>query len=109
MKIDESSGQAMCPACDHELDAVMCHLRGVAVNAGGRITVIEGRRGPEQSIGTPEGRGTNIRVSLFCEAGHAFAFVFQFHKGCVSWELQREEDRDVDPAFSVSVPEMWRS
>jgi hypothetical protein len=107
-----------CPTCGKEMglpppkrgddfdDACMVHLAGVRINAGGRVTEIDGT-GRRESIEPASGRGTSIAVRLLCESGHAFVVAFQFHKGCTFADRLPEPSRDAGPGISWPHT-MWR-
>lgn len=62
-------------------DMHLVHPTAVTVNRGGVVTVID-EDGERIDPGrAPSGRGVMIRLDFCCECGHAFAIVYQFHKG----------------------------
>lgn len=68
--------RVLCPCCEN----TYVHLANVVVNQGGDITTIN-KDGTAFQEGLASGRGTNIKIGMWCESGHGFALGFQFHKG----------------------------
>jgi hypothetical protein len=88
---------------DSNCDVAYVHPVCVTVNRGGIVTTID-RTGERIDAGcNPSGRGVMIRLDFSCECGHAFAIIYQFHKGATS--VSREE---VGSEASVPAGTIWR-
>ena len=92
-----------CPTCDTPLDNV--HLGGLMVDQDGDRVFIHGG-GVETDIWPPGRlRGSRVMIVFWCESGHRFALVFQFHKG--STFVQAADGPPFDPR-EEHPGELWR-
>jgi len=81
VRSDMENNIITCPFCD--CDCV--HMESVQVNRGGELTEI-GYDGTRLRAGSPSGRGARVETTLFCEYGHKWTSVLQFHKGTLTSE-----------------------
>lgn len=99
----EFGGCLVCPVCAFEY----VHLQDVEVDQGALIATVDAsgvRRGARdaEEIGH---RGSIIRLRMWCESGHRFTQVFQFHKGMT---FVRVDVGDTATDGLCSLPELWR-
>ena len=103
----ESQTDIRCPVCYGPLagggDSCV-HIARVDVNQNGLITTVDRHSERLEPNGPKSGRGSQVIVSFWCESGHRFAHVYQFHKGKVSMTVA------AGPAADESAPqsELWR-
>ena len=99
-----------CPICPQPAhpDYSYVHLGAVKVNRGGEMTMVA----PEGEITyqyKPIGRGSEIVIYCWCEGGHTFELVFQFHKGQTFVRAIRDQDVAKNEDGSTAwPPELWR-
>jgi hypothetical protein len=98
-KIESWNGLFACPFCG----TGYVHMRCVEVARGQEHTVIDAS-GTRLMAGAPPGSGASIAILLWCENGHRWWRVLQFHKGQTFWEDQRLLD---DEGLSDAC-ELWR-
>jgi hypothetical protein len=92
-----------CPTCDTPLDNV--HLGGLMVDQDGDRVFVRGG-GVATNIWPPgRFRGSRVMTAFWCESGHRFALVFQFHKG--STFVQTVDGPDFNAEEECPV-ELWR-
>lgn len=98
---DEFGGCVTCPVCSFEY----VHLESVEVDQGPSVATVDAD-GCRLAGKPVDLRGSSIRLRMWCESGHAFSQVFQFHKGMTFVRV------DVDDAVTGFEgghrPELWR-
>ena len=90
-----------CPVCDFDC----IHIASAVVNQNGLVTTVDRDNDRLDPNGPSSGRGSQVIVSFFCESGHTFAHVYQFHKGATSMRLV------IGPEVDAALPqsELWRN
>ena len=96
----------VCPSHDSPTEVDYVHLSNVLVNQGGDITKVM-RHETTFEEGKAVGRGSEVRLTFFCESDHAFQLIFQFHKGVTSVRTEIIPAPD-HPDGAYSLGEMWR-
>ena len=86
-----------CPYCNFDY----VHLEALELNRGGQITAID-HTGTTMRAGEASGRGARVALTFWCESGHRWLVVFQFHKGQVF--IEKKELCGCDSCRS----ELWR-
>ena len=102
-------GMVRCPACPSTSDlAILTHLVRVEVDQGGDVVEVD-RNGPGFLRREPSARGTVVCIDFYCEEGHEFRVIFQFHKGATYFWATPGVESPVDPE-GVPLPprELWR-
>jgi hypothetical protein len=79
-----------CPKCDGKHDYV--HLGGVVVDQQHETIAIRHDGSTKNPRPAHEDRGSRARINLWCENGHRFELVFQFHTGRTYVTCMRGED-----------------
>lgn len=88
----------VCPECGD----YFVHIESVQVNQGGEVATVTCTETRVDKNGPKWGRGSRVRITYWCESGHTFSHVFQFHKGVVLADIDKHGD------YSEPKSELWR-
>ena len=83
--INDEERHIVCPICQWDY----VHIEKVEVNRMGKITVVAGHAPVDFVKEDVHERGSSVTTYFFCEGGHRWKEVRQFHKGNVFEEIVR--------------------
>ena len=90
----QCKGEAMvCPICHEE----WVHIEKVEVNRLGEVTVVGSARPVDFVKKDTHARGSIVATYFYCENGHHWKEIREFHEGCVFEDIVRLPDlKDMD-------------